>query len=162
MILRNRISLILLTSSGLLFASSCSSSFSPWKSESSKGSPATLNSIRLYLPPAGGCGGLELEMIRTCEGIRLYLNVFGLEIPADNCNSDVTMVFVSFKERSYTFCADRMLGGQRLLIPMNVQEDIIDYLQRGQPVFIRVDRYQANICPAQFLLPFKQMISHPL
>lgn len=101
---------------------------------------------------------MELELVRTVEGIRLYLNVFGLEIPATSCDGIFSSVFISFREYSYTFVADRLLGGQRLLIPKNVQDDIVNNLQEGQPVFIRVGHYQSDIYPEQFLKLFMQMV----
>ncbi|MBA2726576.1 MAG: hypothetical protein H0U49_00180 [Parachlamydiaceae bacterium] len=159
--LTNRYSLLLLGSAGLLFANSCAST-SAWQTDTSKGTPSSFNSIRLYLCTSGGCGDLGLELVRTCDGIRLYLNVFGLAIPPSETDCSISMVYVSFRERSYTFCADRLLGGQRLLIPKNVQDDIIEYLQNDQPVFIRVGRYQADIYPEQFLKPFTKMVGAPL
>jgi len=160
MTLINRFSTLLLGSAGLLLTSCASTSV--WQIDSSQGIPSTFNSVRLYLCTSGGCGDLGLELVRTCEGIRLYLNVYGLDIPPSERDSSISMVYISFREQSYTFCADRLLGGQRLLIPKNVQDDIIEYLQRGQPVFIRVGRYQADIYPEQFLKPFQKMVGAPL
>ncbi len=158
----NKTSLALLGTLGLICINSCTSTINPWLIDSSCGTPASANSIRLYLCTSGGCGDLGLELVRTCEGIRLYLNVFGLNIQPCERDETVSTVFVSFRERSYSFCADRFLGGQRLLIPKSVQDEIIEYLQQNQPVLIRVGRYQADIYPDQFLKPFAKMAGRGL
>lgn len=91
----------------------------------------------------------------------MYINVFGLEIPKEN-NCDTVRVFVSFKTFSYHFSATRFVGGQRLLVPEHVQEEIIDSLQEGQPVAMQVGRYKADIYPDKFLSAFYKMVETPL
>jgi hypothetical protein len=112
----------------------------------------------MFLTPANQFSGLELEFVAAPCGLRLYINVFGLEIPPDDCDPSSSLVAISFRDHSYQFTAPRLLGGQRLLIPDDVRNEIVDYLQNGQPIFIQVGRYQADIYPDQFLPLFKQMI----
>lgn len=146
----------------MFFIISCSGQSTNWQGESAIGSPTSLNSARLYLPPANEFSGLELEFVRMRDGLRLYLNVYGLEIPPDPADPGTSRVFFSFKDHAYHCSAARFLGGQRLLIPEHVQLEMIDYLQQGQSVFIQVDRYQAEVYPDQFMSLFKAMIGAPL
>jgi hypothetical protein len=143
----------------LLVAYGCSSSCGPcWQGESVIGAAPAFGSARIFLAPLNGFNGLELEFVNGSEGLNLYLNVFGLEIPADPYDGESSRVYISFKDHSYTFSARRFVGGQRLLIPLHVQNEIISYLQQDQPVFIQVSRYQANIYPNEFMQTFKRML----
>lgn len=96
------------------------------------------------------------------DGLRLYINVYGLEIPPEPDNPAYSRVFVSFREYAYHFSAQRFQGGQRLLIPQYVQAEIVDFLQEGQTVFIQVGRYESDIYPDKFLDLFNRMVSTPL
>lgn len=141
---------------------SCSGPSTTWQGESAIGSPSSLNSARLYLCPTNEFSGLELEFVQMRDGLRLYLNVYGLQIPPDAPDSSTSRVYFSFGERSYHCPAARFLGGQRLLIPEHVQIEMVEYLQQGRSVFIQVDRYQATVYPEQFVSLFRAMIGAPL
>ncbi|MBA3239576.1 MAG: hypothetical protein H0T62_14715 [Parachlamydiaceae bacterium] len=142
----------------MIFMISCSGTSTNWQGESAIGSPTSLNSSRLYLAPTNEFSGLELEFVQMRDGLRLYLNVYGLEIPPDAEDSCTSRVYFSFKDHAYHCAAARFLGGQRLLIPEYVQLEMVEYLQAGQSVFIQVGRYQANVYPEQFVSLFQAMI----
>lgn len=114
------------------------------------------------MPPSNEFTGLELDFVQMKDGLRLYINVYGLEIPAEPDNLGYSRVFISFREYSYHFSAQRFQGGQRLLVPEYVQSEIIDFLQEGQPVFIQVGRYESTIYPDKFLDLFYRMVNTPL
>lgn len=135
---------------------------SQWQAESAVGTPYSYNSARLYLCPSNELTGLELELVRMRDGLRMYINVFGLDLPPEENNPDYSRVFVSFRNYSYHFSAARFLGGQRLLIPEHVQAEIIDFLQEGQPVALQVGRYKSDIYPDKFLDLFHKMVAEPL
>ena len=117
------------------------------------------NSGRIYLCPSNEYSGLEVEFMRTFSGVRMYINVFGLEIPPNGDDLSTSQVYVSFKDYSYTFTAQRFTGGQRLLVPEETMEEIIECLTRGQPVFLRVGRYEGDIYPEQFSEIFTRLMS---
>lgn len=146
----------------LLFATSCSGTCQQWCGDSAVGSPCSANSARLYLCPSNELTGLELDFVQMKEGLRLYINVYGLEIPPEPNSLDHSRVFVSFREYSYHFSAQRFQGGQRLLVPEYVQSEIIDFLQEGQAVHLQVGRYESTICPDKFLDLFHRMVKTPL
>jgi hypothetical protein len=101
---------------------------------------------------------MEIEFVATSEGLRLYLSVFGLQIPPAIHDCGHSEVTIDFGEYSYPFLAQRLVGGQKLLIPVEVQNDIINALQNGQCVTITVDRYRTRIPPDQFLKLFQRMM----
>jgi len=144
----------------LLSAYGCSTSSPCWQGERIAAAPP-FGSARVFLSPLNQYSGYELEFVHSGEGLKLYMNVFGLEIPADPLDESNSRVFISFKDHSYTFSAQRFIGGQRLLIPLHVQNEIIETLQQGQSVYIQVGRYEANIYPNEFLQTFRRMIGQP-
>lgn len=146
----------------LLATASCCNPCPEWVGDSAVGSPGSANSARLFLSPSNDLTGLELDFVQMKDGLRLYLNVFGLEIPPEPNDPDSSRVFISFREYSYHFSAARFQGGQRLLIPEYVQNEIIDFLQEGRPVFIQVGRYESTIYPDKFLDLFYRMVNTSL
>lgn len=120
------------------------------------------SSGRIYLCASNHCSGLEIELVRTLCDLRMYINVYGLEIPPDCHDPSVSQVYVSFKDHSYNFQAQRFTGGQRLLIPDATRDEIIDYLVCEQPVFIRVGRYEADIYPGHFFEVFNRLMGTTL
>ncbi len=141
----------------LLMSCSCSGPCSQWQAQTCEGSSASFSSARIYLAPANEFSGLELELVQTVDGLRMYINVFGLEIPPEQPNSPNSRVFISFKDHSYNFSAVRFTGGQRLLVPEHVQSEIVEYLQEGQSVHLQVGRYEAKIYPDKFVDLFNKM-----
>ncbi len=142
----------------LCILSSCSTCSPGWVYETSLAKNAAHSSGRIYLCASNHYSGLEIELMNTPVELRMYINIFGLEIPADPDDPTISKVYISFKDHSYTFCAPRFAGGQRLLVPENVKDEIIFYLGCDQPVFIRVGRYEADIYPLQFLEVYNRLI----
>jgi len=142
----------------LILLSSCSSCCQVWHFENTLGTLPTYNSSRIYLCPGCETNGLELELVRTTCGLNLYINVFGLEVPADCNDPETTQVYVSFREYSYTFPAFRFVGGQRLLIPADARDEIISWLMAGQSVYLRVGRYDGDIMPDKFGQVFERLL----
>lgn len=80
----------------------------------------------------------------------MYINSHGLEIPADPCDPLTSEVYVSFRSHSYTTRFDRLVGGHRLLVPDTVRDEIVNTLLCGQPVYLRVGGFEADIMPDKF------------
>ena len=142
----------------LFILSACSPCCPEWCFDCSLAKCPSQSSGRIYLCASNEYSGLEIELVRTQCDLRMYINVFGLEIPPD-CNDPTTSkVYVSFKDHSYTFSAARFAGGQRLLVPEMTRDEIIDYLVCDQPVFIRVGRYEADIYPRHFFDVYNRLM----
>lgn len=143
----------------LLLLNACSPSCQDWKYDCSIAQNPCQSSGRIYLCASNQFSGLEIELVRTLCDLRMYVNVFGLEIPPDCNDPTVSKIYLSFKDHSYTCLAPRFTGGQRLLIPESARDEIIDYLSCEQPVFIRVGRYEADIYPDRFLEVYNRLTS---
>jgi hypothetical protein len=145
-------------STAMLLPSCCFLPCGPWKLCCSKGALTHMNSFRLYLPAKCDSKNLEIEFVATSDGLRLYLSVYGLEIPASEEDCHRSLVSIDFGESCYDFFADRFVGGQRLLLPVYVQNDIVAALQIGQTVSLTTGRYSADIPADQFLDLFDKMM----
>ncbi len=88
--------------------------------------------------------------MQTKNCLRMYLNSHNLVIPADPCDCSRSQVYVSFRSHSFTTSFDRLVGGHRLLVPDTVRDSIVESLLAGQPVFIRVGGFEADIQPDKF------------
>lgn len=134
-----------------LFLTSCSSGCGPeWCCVTHQVSPSDYSSRRIYLPANNGFNQMEVELVQTKCSLRMYLNSHGLEIPADPSDPSKALVYVSFRSHSFTTKFDRLVGGHRLLVPENVRDQIVDSLLSGQPVYIRVGAFEADIMPDKF------------
>lgn len=132
----------------------------------SNGCESFYSSARLILPAENTCSqGLEIEFMATCEGIKMYLNAFGLQIPADDCcesycespEFEYSTVCLTIDGTTYPFSAKRFAGGQRLLVPPDVQDSIVVALHEGLCVSLSVGRYQSTISPDRFLRLYEKM-----
>lgn len=142
----------------LLLVYACNTCCQDWNYQCCKACSPCQSSGRIYLCASNHFNGLEVELVLTVSDLRMYINVFGLEIPADCHDHSVSQVYVSFKDHSYTFPAARFAGGQRLLVPDMTRDEIIDYLLCDQPVFIRVGRYEADIYPERFFDVYNKLM----
>ncbi len=134
-----------------LFLSSCNSPCSQqWCCNEIPVFPVDYSSRRIYLPANNGFNQVEVELVQTRCNLRMYINSHGMEIPADPCDPDKALVFVSFRTHSYTTKFDRFVGGHRLLVPEAVRDEIVNTLLAGQPVYLRVGGFEADIMPDKF------------
>ena len=134
-----------------LFLTSCSSGCGQqWCCDIRQVSPSDYSSRRIYLPANHGFNQMEVELVQTNCALRLYINSHGLEIPSDPCDPYSSQVYVSFRSHSYTTRFDRLVGGHRLLAPETVRDEIVENLLAGNPVFIRVGAFEADIMPDKF------------
>ena len=93
---------------------------------------------------------MEIELVQTACSLRMYIDSHGLEMPAVPGDPYSALVYVSFRSHSYTTRFDRLVGGHRLLVPDSVRDEIVNHLLAGQPVFIRIGAFEADISPEKF------------
>lgn len=138
---------------------SCSPSCRQWSYDEVCTSCAYYNSKRIILPPDNQFRGLDLEIVRTYSGQRAYLNIFSLALPKESNDPLKTQICISCEMSSYDFYADRLEGGQRLLLSKETEELIISKLLKYKAVTISVGRYRSEIIPRRFCEAYKQLIS---
>jgi hypothetical protein len=73
-------------------------------------------------------------------------------------NPDKTSVYILIEEEEEEFAAYRLKGGQRLLIPEEAREKIINALLTCKQVTLRVGRYKETLSPEGFNRSFARLI----
>ncbi len=120
------------------------------------------NSGRLYFY-ADCCGkDLELELDRGASGLRMYINVFSLEIAPVILDPPQAELVITIEESEYKYLADILQGGQRLLLTDEARDLIIDTLQSNQIVILKAGRYKAAIQPENFSSLYYNLLSIPI
>lgn len=136
----------------ILFAlvCSCSPSCRGWVYDEVSTSCGVYDSSRLYLPRDLSTDNLEVEVIQSTFGTRVYLNVFSLSLPYDPNYPDKVLILLYIAGEEHHVLAERLLGAQRALLPDDSAQLLINALLDNQTVHIRVGRYHADIVPEKF------------
>jgi hypothetical protein len=121
------------------------------------------NGGRLILDPDSDHSHLELEIIRNSAGMRFYLNLLFLE--ALPCQEDPkrTCISIQFEDQEPWNAYPYLLaGGQRLLLPGDVADTLIQALLNGQSFMIQMGRTQIHVIPTQFVKTYERLLKIPL
>ena len=111
-----------------LISTLCSSCFPQchyWKLAVVKADCPSASYVKVYLPPCNTFSGLEIVFIACNRDIRLYCNTLTLLFPCLYNDEKHSEVFLTIEEEKYTFIAERLQGGQSLLMPEEAQLLII-------------------------------------
>lgn len=134
----------------------CSCTTAPsrqWELEKACTPYASYDSARLFLPVDDQYRGLELVLVHGSQGASMYLNACNSMLPCDPCEGadfDMTPVDLVIADQYVTLMAHRLKGGQRLLLPTEAVNLIVESLFAGCPVFLTVGCYQTEITPCNF------------
>ena len=145
-----RLEYCLLISFLSLFSFSCSTSCRQWHLDEMIGSNDCYHSSRLYLLSEDAYCNLELVLIRSKSGIRMYLNTFSVPFPWESNDECKTAIYLCVDGNEFAFVSDRLQGGQRLLLPPDAVELIISTLMNGEQLSVRAGRYQMVVIPTRF------------
>lgn len=141
----------------LVCLSSCSSPVRHWEIEQTLTCNPCYNSGKVYFPPCDEIFGLELELARGPTDYRMYLNIFSRQFPSEDEEGNKTKVSVTIAEQPTDFLANRFQGGQRLLLPDEAVDQIINALIDNQTVTIAVGRYSSEIVSENFIAVFDEL-----
>lgn len=102
------------------------------------------NAGRIYLEPEKEYDYLEIEIIRSQTGIRFYINVLFLQ--AQPCVEDATKtkieVIFEDEEEPWIVYGRILKGGQRILLPSDVTDYLIQSLLTGHSFDIHLGQYR--------------------
>jgi len=143
----------------LLSLASCSPPCHQWKLASIKAHCPAANYVKVYLPACNTFNGLEAEFMCSNGDMQLYLNSLTLQLPCDPCDPDHVNVNVTIGDDTFTYVADRLLGGQRLVMPEDAREQIICALLEGNDVDISIGRYETTLISQSFAKNYDQLVS---
>jgi|694.fasta_scaffold01000_17 hypothetical protein len=114
------------------------------------------NSSRIYFSDENA-RGLELELDYGVLGLQMYVNVFSLEVPSLPDDPTLANVNVEIDGEQRVFIAHLFLGGQRLLLPDEARDLILETLLSGAPVTLSTGRYRSIIPPANIQTLYKKL-----
>lgn len=133
----------------LLLMTSCSNKKALWEISETKTRHTSHQAFRISQKPNNIFRGIEVEFVRTSSGLRTYLNVHTLAFTENRFNHKKTeIVFISGGDEK-SFLADRLEGGQRLLLPMEAQEFLLEKLSKNQSVKVISGRFDVDILPEE-------------
>lgn len=101
---------------------------------------------------------MELEIDRSRSGLRMYINLALFQaapLPDNPCVSKAELVFCN---ESLIFYPYLLEGGQRLLIPSDVTERIIELLSDDCSLILRLGRQEMTIIPDSFQLAYNKLM----
>ena len=152
---------LILLSGALLFIAGCNKS-SHWSTNHVKTGSSAFDSSELCYRTSDPANGLDLAMIRTKDTLRFYLAVRSRSIPPYQNNPKQALVEILIDNNKYIFIAARHEGGQRLLLPEECQQLVLDSLKNNLSVTFQLSGYQAFIEPSDFETQFKKLNVPPL
>lgn len=133
-----------------LLAVSCQSSPPSWKVSETKSRHPSYQACSISQKPDNPYRGMELEFVRTSSRTHAYLNVFSLTFPSDRLDENKTKVVIKIEDEEQIFLAHRLEGGQRLLLPEDARDLLVQALLENKPVAMIAGRFDVKISPGNF------------
>ena len=106
--------------------------------------------------------GVGVEMVYAKNSLRTYLEVHSQSIPPYRGNEQEALVILKTATQVIRTVASRHAGGQRLLLPSDSQQILIDNLLEGESVTIELQGYRQTLSPDHFSNKFSKIKKIPL
>lgn len=121
------------------------------------------NSGRLILNPENDRTYLEVEIVRSSSGLRMYANILFLQASPSEEELDKAKIEIFLEDdNAMVIYADILEGGQRLLFPKDAAEFLIQKLEEEKFFKITIERYQTTIVPSNFSKVYPQLMKMPI
>ena len=122
-----------------------------WVSQEIPGKCPDDNAARLIFVQTVQPSGFEIELTRNHQGIHLYLNLFMMHArpcPDSPCYTLATITFDD--DSSWTIYPHLFAGEQRLLLPDDTTDYLVETLLEGRSFIIHLGNHELEITPANF------------
>ena len=116
--------------------------------------PATY--VKTYLPATNTFSGMEVELMCHNGCLNLYLNAITLQFPTTNPKQTELKIVVC--DQTYIFLAERLNGGQRLLLPDDAKQLVICSLLEENCVKIYAGRYETTVTDEGFAKTYNDLV----
>ncbi len=148
----------------LLSVCSCSSSVCrQWEIQKVLTKHPCYNAGRLLWGPHSNFTYLELELARSRTGLRFYVNLLFLQARPCQEDSERTCLEILYdNQESWVVYPYLFEGGQRLLLPGEVADVLIQALLNGRSFTVRLGRNCLEILPANFASLYETLLSLPI
>ncbi len=134
-----------------------------WQFEEVATNRLAFNGGKLSLPPDSDFSNLELELVRSASGTRFYLNLFTLRAPPLREEPNRTTVVIEFEQQEpWVVHPYLMEGGQKLLLPGEVSDYLIEALLEGIPFKIQIGRSSIQAISEGFQEGYQSLLDLPL
>lgn len=144
----------------LFFNLACCPSCDQWKLAVIKANCPPSTYIKVYLPACNTFNGLEAQFICCNDQADFYLNAITLLLPCYGSDPDHAEVSFLIGDQEYVFLAERLLGGQRLLLPEEAKELAIEQLLAGNDIHVSAGRYQTVLTCEGFAKVYKRQLQN--
>lgn len=134
----------------IFFTFSCTPLCNQWKLALIKADCPPACYTKLYLPANNTFNGLEAVLMSIDGDWHFYLHALTLLFPSIAADDEHTEVILTIEETTYAYTADRLQGGQCLLLPDEANQLIICSLLEKTEVLVTSGRYQATLTPENF------------
>ncbi|MBS0648761.1 MAG: hypothetical protein JSS10_06015 [Verrucomicrobia bacterium] len=145
----------------LLTLCACESSKS-WEVSHVQAGQKEYNSSRLSYPIRDIVNGIGVEMICTQGQVKTYLEVHAQTIPPYQGNPKEALVIMKVKDKTFQGIAHRHEGGQRVSLPPQLHQLLIESLQLNAPVTVMLEGYFATLDPKEFPEQFQELQTEPM
>lgn len=150
---------VLITLCILVFLSGCNApTCREWIFNDVITSCPSFNSGRLLLQPDNVFSYLEVEIVRSQSGIRMYINILLMEARPCEDNPQKTKLEVIFPDETLTIYADILKGGQRLLLPGEIADLLIQKLQDDECFTLQVGSKKIEVVPDRFQESYNKLL----
>lgn len=143
-----------------LVLSSCTAS-SSWNVSHLQGSRKGFDSARLIYPIRDIVNGVAVEMIYSDDHLRTYVSVYSQAIPPHCGNVKEALVTLKASDQTFQAVAHRHEGGQRALLPTELQNILIQKLLDGESMTIELQGYSTTLNPDQFAAEYRKLRKAP-
>jgi hypothetical protein len=104
--------------------------------------------------------GLDIEFVRFVDGVKAYLLIHSTPIPCHLCPNEKTPLHIEI-DKTYSFYAERLEGGQRFLLPQEATELLKHAFMEGKNALITLPGYHSLIDAQGFSKHFSKIEERP-
>lgn len=148
----------------LLILCSCSTpKCREWEIQENLTQVPSFNAGRLILTPDTNYSHLELELVRNNSGLRFYLNLLLMDAPPLREDPTRTKAEILSENGEPELIYPYLLeGGQRLMLPGDDADALIQRLLEDNSFIIKIGRSQITVIPDNFSKAYEKILSLPI
>lgn len=114
-------------------------------------------SARLSLPSKDIFKDLSVELIQTPNGRSMHIGAYSKRLTPTDENQQLIPLHLRINGNSSTILCQSIEGGQKLIIPEDKSNLIINHLLNGDSVSLFIEQYHAHLDPKSFKTQFKEL-----
>ncbi len=115
---------------------------------------------KIVYNPRDPIHGIELELVSAEEHLKGYLNIHACPLPLHPDQSKSIVVKIEIDGQTTTYEAFRLEGGQRVLLPDDLLNTLVNSLSNDINVTVILPGYRSQILAEGFMEHFKH-VQHP-